>query len=104
MALFGQPQRHMAEAAADIQYAQRPWRQRLAQVSLEHGEADSALGATVDFFGKTGGQLVEVAVVRRAHTANLRSLSASLASRAWSMSMPNSLHSRVRYMRMSATS
>ena len=89
----GQPQRHMAEAGADIQHPQRAVRQGLGQVGLEHGEADRALGAAVDLLGEARGQLVEVAVL---HGAKRRSLSASLARTACSRSMPSSLHSKSR--------
>ena len=90
MAALGQPQAHVAEPCADIQHAQRAVRQRFGQVSLQHGEADRALGAAVDLLGEAGGEFVEVAV---AHLRKRRSLSASLSSTAWFISRPSSLHS-----------
>src|SRR5690606_15043704 len=101
MALLRQPETHMAEPGTDIQHPQRPLRQHLGKVRLEHGEADRAFGATIDLLRETGGQLVEMAIV---HGAKRRSLSASLASNACSISIPSSLHISSRYIRMSPTS
>src|SRR5690606_35011285 len=89
VALLCQPETHMAEPGADIQHPQRPLRQYLGKVRLEHGEADRTLGTTIDLLRETGGQLVEMAIV---HGAKRRSLSASLASNACSISIPSSLH------------
>ncbi|MCY1390368.1 hypothetical protein D9M71_51870 [compost metagenome] len=87
MAAPGQPQRHVAEPGADVEHPQRPLRQRLGEVGLEHGEADRALGAAVDLLGEARRQFVEMPV---AHVRNRRSLSASLARTTCSMSMPSS--------------
>ncbi len=90
MAALGQPQGHVTKPGADVQHPQRPVRQGFGQVGLEHGQADRALGTSVDLLGKTGGQLIEVTVV---HRAKRLSLSASLARTTCSMSRPSSLHS-----------
>ncbi|MNP34482.1 hypothetical protein D3C76_1277710 [compost metagenome] len=93
MTAFGQPQRHMAQPRADIQHAQGAIRQRLGKVRLEHGQANGALGAAVDFFGETGRQFIEVTIV---HRAKRLSLSASLLRTTCSISRPSSLHSNSR--------
>ena len=102
IAALGQPQAHVAEPGADVQYPQRAFRQRLLEVGLEHGQTDGALGAAVDFLGEAGGEFVEVPVIprvgvrgrvrRQSHDTKRLSLSASLARTAWSMSMPSSAH------------
>ena len=93
MAALGQPQGHVAKPGSDVEHPQWALGQRLAEVGLQHGEADSALGAAIDLFGEAGRQLVEVTVT---HQLNRRSLSASLARTTCSMSRPSSLHSRSR--------
>lgn len=62
MPALGQPQRHMAQACADIQHAQGAIRQGLDQVGLQHGQANRALGTAVDLLGKSRGQLVEMTI------------------------------------------
>ncbi len=90
VAALGQPQSHVTQPGTDVEDAQRAVRQGFGQVGLQHGQADRALGAAVDLFGKAGSQLIEVTVV---HRAKRLSLSASLARTTWSMSRPSSLHS-----------
>ncbi len=101
MPAFGQPQRHVAEAATDVEHPQRTIRQRFGEVGLQHREANRAFGAAVDFFGEPRRQLIEMPV---AHQLNRRSLSASLARTTSFMSSPNSLHSSNRYRTISPTS
>ena len=93
MTTLGQPQRHVAQAGTDVQYAQRSVRQGFGQVGLKHRQTDRAFGTAVDFFGEAGRQLIEMTV---AHQLNLRSLSASLLRTTSFMSNPNSLHSSSR--------
>ena len=90
MAALGQPQRHVAQAGADVEHAQRAVRQGFGQVGLQHRQANRAFGAAVDFFGEARRQLIEMTV---AHQLNRRSLSASLLRTTSFMSSPNSLHS-----------
>lgn len=89
VAALCQPQRHVAKASTDVQYAQRAIRQGFGQIRLQHCQPDRTFGAAVDFFGETGRQLVEMTI---AHQLNLRSLSASLLRTTSFMSRPNSLH------------
>ncbi|MCY1389925.1 hypothetical protein D9M71_47350 [compost metagenome] len=89
VAAFGQPEGHVAEAGANVEHSQRAVGEDFRQVSLEHGEADGALGAAVDLLGETCRQFIEMPV---AHVKRL-SLSASLARTTASMSRPSSAHS-----------
>lgn len=90
VAALGQPEAHVAEPGADVEHPQGAFGQGFAEVGLEHGEADGALGAAVDLLREARGEGVEMAVV--GHGRKRRSLSASLSSTAWFMSMPSSLH------------
>src|SRR3546814_10623813 len=101
MAALGQPQRHVAQAGAYIQHAQRTLRQGFKQIGLQHCQTDRAFGPAVDFFSKACGELIEMTI---AHWPNRRSLSASLLRTTASMSSPSSLHSSNRYNTMSPTS
>lgn len=92
---LGQPQAHVAEAAANVEDPQRALRQRFLEVGLEYGQTDGALGAAVDFLGEAGGQLVEVAITHAEASGAMkrRSLSASLARTTCSRFRPSSLQS-----------